>query len=81
VSSVLAGERAAVEPIAILGMDRRLPGGVSSPEDLWRLGYGQRDAISEFPTDRGRGTWALFGSGPQSAGGTQARGDFDDSTR
>ena len=41
------------EPIAILGMGCRLPGGVNSPDDLWRLLSEQRDGVSEFPTDRG----------------------------
>ncbi|WP_284574475.1 type I polyketide synthase [Streptomyces sp. 2P-4] len=51
------------EPIAIVGMSCRLPGGVRSPEDLWRLVTEGRDGISPFPTDRGWNLEALSGDG------------------
>ncbi|WP_439382907.1 type I polyketide synthase [Amycolatopsis lexingtonensis] len=45
--------RAAEEPIAVVGTGCRYPGGVTTPEDLWRLLDGGVDAITEFPGDRG----------------------------
>jgi polyketide synthase 7 len=41
------------EPIAIVGMGCRFPGGVSDPDGLWELIDAGRDAVTPFPTDRG----------------------------
>ncbi|HEY2062753.1 MAG TPA: type I polyketide synthase [Amycolatopsis sp.] len=51
---------AMTEPIAIIGMGCRFPGGVSTPAQLWDLVAGGTDAIGEFPEDRGWDTAALF---------------------
>ena len=58
------------DPIVIVGMGCRFPGGVRDPEDLWELLTGGEDAISRFPVNRGWNTADVFddGSDPLSAG-------------
>ncbi|KAF7538803.1 hypothetical protein G7054_g2609 [Neopestalotiopsis clavispora] len=54
----------AIEPIAIVSMACRYPGGVSSPEDLWKLVLDEVDATTEFPDDRGWDIEALYDTNP-----------------
>ena len=71
-------EHASTEPIAIVGIGCRFPGGVHDPESFWRLLSGGVDAIGEVPSDR----WdadAYYDPDPQAAGKiTTKQGGFLD---
>ncbi|MCX4852248.1 SDR family NAD(P)-dependent oxidoreductase [Streptomyces canus] len=61
------------EPIAIVGMSCRFPGGVRSPEDLWRLLDEGTDGITAFPTDRGWDVESFYDPEPGRAGKSYVR--------
>ncbi|MFC3386266.1 beta-ketoacyl synthase N-terminal-like domain-containing protein, partial [Couchioplanes caeruleus subsp. azureus] len=62
-----------VEPIAIVAMSCRLPGGIRSPEELWELLTDGRDAITTLPTDRGWDLDTLYDPDPSATGKTYTR--------
>ncbi|MFG1610666.1 type I polyketide synthase [Actinoplanes sp. NPDC049265] len=78
-------ESAYHEPIAIVGVACRFPGGVASPEDLWKLVADGDHGMSPFPEDRDWDLEGLFDPDPERPGTSRAReggfladaGDFD----
>ncbi len=80
IRSLLAGDRAeatastvvsgAEEPIAIVGMACRYPGGITTPDQLWNLVDTGTDAITPWPTNRGWPTETLYNPDPDNPGTT-----------
>ncbi|WP_284506365.1 acyl carrier protein, partial [Streptomyces cellostaticus] len=74
--TVAAGPTSTVvddDPIAIVAMSCRFPGGVRTPEDLWRLLASGGDAISDLPLDRGWDVETLYDADPDAQGTSYAR--------
>ena len=61
-------ENRASEPLAIVGMSCRFPGGVGSPDELWELLVSGGDAVSGLPTDRGWDLERLYDPDPDQVG-------------
>ncbi|MEU7935205.1 type I polyketide synthase [Micromonospora echinofusca] len=72
-TEAVVGTVAADEPIAIVGMSCRFPGGVGSPEELWAMLHEGRDGIGPFPTDRGWDLDSLFHPDPEHSGTSYVR--------
>ena len=65
---VRQAEEARHEPIAVIGMSCRLPGGADTPDALWRLLVEGGDGIVDFPTGRGWDLDGLFDADPDRTG-------------
>ncbi|MFI1308543.1 type I polyketide synthase, partial [Streptomyces sioyaensis] len=70
---VVAASASTDEPIAIVGMSCRFPGGVNTPEEFWELLAEGRDGISPFPDDRGWHVDDIYDPEPGKPGKTYAR--------
>ncbi|MFF2549464.1 beta-ketoacyl synthase N-terminal-like domain-containing protein [Nocardia sp. NPDC058058] len=73
------------DPIVIVGMACRFPGGIAAPEDLWRVVSSKSDVIEDFPADRGWPLDAIYDPEPGIPGKSYVReggfldgaGEFD----
>ncbi|WP_186763362.1 type I polyketide synthase [Lentzea tibetensis] len=73
VGPVVAATTSSQEPIAIVGLGLRLPGGVSGPEELWEALVRGADLVSEFPSDRGWDLAGLYDPDPDAPGKAYTR--------
>ncbi|MFJ1709824.1 SDR family NAD(P)-dependent oxidoreductase, partial [Kitasatospora sp. NPDC088346] len=67
------GEVPAHEPLAVVGMACRFPGGVSTPAEFWQLLADGRDVVGDWPSDRGWDTEGLYDPDPDRPGTTYSR--------
>ena len=72
-ASSVSHARPSEEPVAIVGMSCRYPGGARSPRELWDLVAGGVDGVGAFPFDRGWDLAGLSSHDPESPGKSDAR--------
>ncbi|MFJ3950462.1 SDR family NAD(P)-dependent oxidoreductase [Streptomyces libani] len=72
-TAVGADATSAGEPVAIVAMSCRFPGGIRTPDAFWEFLAADGDAIGEFPDDRGWDTAALYDPDPEHEGTTYTR--------
>ena len=68
-----ASEKRPTDPVAVVGIGCRYPGGIDTPDGLWEMVAAGRDVVSEFPTDRGWDTAGLFDPDPDAVGKSYTR--------
>ncbi|WP_203759469.1 type I polyketide synthase, partial [Actinoplanes octamycinicus] len=69
IRTAVAAARTADDPIAIVGLACRYPGGVTGPDDLWQMLLSGRDGMTAFPSDRGWDPADRFVADPERPGG------------
>ncbi|QTD96713.1 type I polyketide synthase [Streptomyces cyanogenus] len=79
-SRTAAARAAANEPVAVVGIGCRFPGGVTSPDELWQLLLDGRETVGDFPSERGWDVEELYDPDPSRAGRSSTRrgGFLDD---
>ena len=63
-------EQRATEPVAVVGIGCRFPGGIDSPDALWEAVSAGRDLVTDFPTDRGWDVEGIYDPDPDADGKT-----------